>query len=100
MDEISHYISLFLGFFVSIPSGIYMFKECFSDFESLNKQIHKARGSERIKLLKGEFTKAVNHQFIEFKLVFVIAYPIIVFLLVYIMTIPLVNGVMNYFERI
>ncbi|WP_261832937.1 hypothetical protein [Amphritea atlantica] len=43
-------------------------------------------GSEERKLYDGEFKKAVNHQFIEFKAGFALVFPIIIFLITYFLT--------------
>lgn len=75
------FIGLILGLLIAIPIGIHMFRECFRNYSQFKKEIKEARGSEEKKLYDGEFTKAINHQFIELKVGFALFFPIIIFCL-------------------
>lgn len=77
------FIGLAIGLLIAIPIGIHMFRECFSNTNQFKKEMEQARGSEERKLYDGEFKKAVNHQFIEFKAGFALVFPIVIFLLTY-----------------
>ncbi|WP_415887597.1 hypothetical protein ACMXYO_05790 [Neptuniibacter sp. QD37_6] len=83
IESLPQIIGLALGLLIAIPMGIHMFRECFSNYRRFKDELKQAQGSEEEKLYDGEFTKAVNHQFIEFKTIFALVFPILVFLLTY-----------------
>lgn len=73
------FLGLILGLLVAIPMAIHMFRECFRSYKQFKSEIKDSRGSEERKLYDGEFTKAVNHQFIEFKVVFALFFLSLLF---------------------
>lgn len=86
IESLPQIVGLALGLLIAIPMGIHMFRECFSNYKRFKDELKQSQGSEEEKLYDGEFTKAVNHQFIEFKAVFALVFPILVFLLTYFIT--------------
>lgn len=93
------FLGFILGLLIAIPIGIHMFRECFRDYKQFKKEIKEARGSEERKLYSGEFTKAVNHQFIEFKVGFALLFPIIIFLLTYFITSSIAQTALNIYKE-
>lgn len=86
LENLSQIIGFGFGLLIAVPIGIHMFRECFRNTQQFGKELKEARGSEERKLLNGEFTKAVNHQFIEFKAGFSLVFPVLIFFLTYVIT--------------
>ncbi len=75
-----------------------MFRECFDDYSQFKKELKEAHGSEALKLFMGEFTKAANHQFIEFKVGFAIAFPLLIFIITNVTIRSLLESLINLFQ--
>ncbi len=98
MEDWPQFIGLTLGLLIAIPIGIHMFRECFRSYNQFQKEMKETGGSEERKLYDGEFKKAVNHQFIEFKAGFALVFPIIIFLITYFLTSSIAETAFNLYR--